>query len=180
MHRLIVAAALVALLPAAVRASAEATDNRAIFLVRHAERADDPPEDQAKQPAMAAGLTGADPELSAIGLARARRLAEMLRHAGVRRIFTTEYRRTRQTAEPLASAVNVEIAGVPSKDVPGLVEKLKASTGVSLVVGHSNTIPDILKALGVAETVRIPDDEYDNLFLVIPRDAAPQLLKLKY
>jgi hypothetical protein len=48
------------------------------------------------------------------------------------------------------------------------------------VVGHSNTVPDILKSLGVSEPIRIADDEYDRLFVVVRRGGEPELLKLRY
>jgi hypothetical protein len=50
-----------------------------------------------------------------------------------------------------------------------------------LVVGHSNTVPALLRALHVAETISVPDDEYDNLFIVFPqKEGRPVLLRLKY
>jgi hypothetical protein len=56
-----------------------------------------------------------------------------------------------------------------------------ANAGAALVVGHSNTVPDILRALGVATPVTIPDDEYDNLFVVVRPAAGPAtLVVLKY
>ena len=48
------------------------------------------------------------------------------------------------------------------------VEKLKAATGNVLVVGHSNSVPDIVKALGGTAAITIADDEFDNLFIVRP------------
>jgi phosphohistidine phosphatase SixA len=164
----------------AAQMGAAGTDDRVILLVRHAERADAALPGAAKPPAMTAPKMAADPELSEAGRERAKRLAEMLQQAGVTSIYSTEYRRTRQTAEPLASALGIQITAVPASDVGGLVERLKHSTGVSLVVGHSNTIPDIVKALGATGPVRIADDEYDGLYVLIPRDGAAQLLQLKY
>ena len=61
----------------------------------------------------------------------------------------------------------------------GLIDKVKASDGNVLVVGHSNTVPEIIKSLGVSEPVAIPDDQFDNLFVVI-RGARPTLLRLHY
>jgi hypothetical protein len=50
-----------------------------------------------------------------------------------------------------------------------------------LIVGHSNTVPSILRRLGVRETIALADTEFDNLFIVVPqRDGAPMLLRLKY
>jgi phosphohistidine phosphatase SixA len=142
----------------------------AVFLVRHAERADT---------AEGGGPTMTDPDLSAAGLARAESLATTLRHAKVTAIYTTEYRRTKQTAEPLAKALGLEPTVVMSKDLPGLMEKLKEATGNVLVVGHSNSVPGVIEALGVTEAVAIGDADYDNLFVVI-RSAQHQLLRLSY
>jgi broad specificity phosphatase PhoE len=60
-----------------------------------------------------------------------------------------------------------------------LVEKLRALNGNALVVGHGNTIPDLLKALGIATPVSIPEDDYTEIFAVSVGDA-PQLLRLHY
>ena len=142
-----------------------------VFLIRHAERAD--------AGMAAAKMAGADPELSDAGKARAAALAELLKDAKITGIFTTEYKRTRNTAQPLAAATGVAAAAVDSKDAAGLIDKVKASDGNVLVVGHSNTVPEIIKSLGVSEPVAIPDDQFDNLFVVI-RGARPTLLRLHY
>ena len=57
--------------------------------------------------------------------------------------------------------------------------KLADSPGNVLVVGHSNTIPDLIKSLGIAAPITIADNDYDDLFVVI-RDEKPRLLKLHY
>jgi broad specificity phosphatase PhoE len=142
-----------------------------VFLVRHAERAD--------AGMAAANMAGADPELSEAGKARATALAVLLKDAKITAIFTTEYKRTRDTAQPLAAATGVVATAIDSKDAATLIGKLKASSGNVLVVGHSNTVPDIIKALGVGEPVAISDDQFDNLFVVI-RGAKPALLRLHY
>ncbi len=142
-----------------------------VFLVRHAERAD--------AGMAAAKMAGADPELSDVGKARANALAALLQDAKITAIFTTEYKRTRDTAQPLATATGIAAAAVDSKDAAGLIARVKASAGNVLVVGHSNTVPDVIKALGVTEPVAIADDQFDNLFVVI-RGARPALLRLHY
>jgi phosphohistidine phosphatase SixA len=68
---------------------------------------------------------------------------------------------------------------IPSNDIGALVEKLRALNGNALVVGHGNTIPDLLKALGIATPVSIPEDDYTEFFAVSVGDA-PQLLRLHY
>ena len=127
-----------------------------IFVVRHAERAD---------AGMAAGPT-ADPDLSPAGHARAESLAWVLKDARITRIYTSELRRTRQTAEPLAKAAGVQATSVSARDVAALLTQVKAGKGNALIVGHSNTIAEILQGLGVAERVVIEDAEHDNLFIV--------------
>jgi hypothetical protein len=60
-----------------------------------------------------------------------------------------------------------------------LAEQLRSIKGNALVVGHSNTIPDLVKALGIAEPVLIGDNDYDNLFIVV-LDSDPHLLHLRF
>jgi broad specificity phosphatase PhoE len=121
---------------------------------------------------------GADPDLSDAGRARAASLAEMLKDARITQIFVTEFKRTQQTAVPLAKRLGLEPAVVSSKEPAALAERLRGASGNVLVVGHSNTVPQILEALGV-EGVAIADSEYDNLFLVT-RGASPSLVRLRY
>jgi phosphohistidine phosphatase SixA len=142
-----------------------------IFVVRHAERADA----VKTNPAM----TGSDPELSAAGHERAKSLAVVLKDAGIKEIYATELKRTHQTAAPTAASSGVTVKTVPANDVAGLVAKLKAATGNVLVVGHSNTVPEIIKSLGVSTPVTIGDTEFDNLFVLIP-GASPRLVHLHY
>ena len=142
-----------------------------IFLVRHAERAD----------AGKTGptMTGSDPDLSAAGHERAKALAVVLKDAGIKEIYTTELKRTQQTAAPTAAASGLTAKTMPANDVAGLVAKLKAASGNVLVVGHSNTVPEIIKSLGVSMPVSIGDTEFDNLFVVIPGSSA-RLVRLHY
>jgi 2,3-bisphosphoglycerate-dependent phosphoglycerate mutase len=159
---LILAAALTFGVPSALFAQS------LVFVVRHAERAD-------------AGMTagaGADPDLSEAGRSRAESLAAMLKDARISAIYVTEFKRTRQTAEPLAKILGLEPTVVSSKDDNGLIERLKSSSGNALVIGHSNTVPAILKALA-GETVTIGDTEFDNLF-VITGGTSRSLLRLRY
>lgn len=151
--------------------AAPALAQRTIFLVRHAERAD-------------AGTPGgatmaADPDLSDAGRARAASLARVLADAAITTIFTTERKRTQQTAAPLAKAAGVTPTTVSGADTAGLVAQINASKGNVLVVGHSNTVPAIIKALGVTAPVAIGDDEFDQLFIVTTTPS-PSVLTLRY
>ncbi len=144
-----------------------ATAAPVIYLVRHAEKA---------RPAASAPK---DPGLSAAGRRRARALADVLRDANLRAIYVTEFKRTQQTAEPTARAFRLQTTIVPAKESKALIARLKRTNGNALVVGHSNTIPEILHALGFAHPPQIDERDYDNLFVLVP-GRPPQLLRLHY
>ena len=142
-----------------------------VLLVRHAEKA--------AQPAQ-------DPPLTEAGAARARALVQVARDAGVTAIITTPFERTRKTAEPTAVALHVTpevveagAAAQHAKDVADQV--LKHVGGTVLVVGHSNTIPAIVGALGAPRPRELCDSEYDQLFVVIIGDTGPpRLIRSRY
>jgi phosphohistidine phosphatase SixA len=139
-----------------------------IFLVRHAERADDGPEGNrmAMDPQMAE-----DPPLSVAGQDRAALLAEMLSDAGITHVHSTDYRRTRETAGPAARGTGIEIATYDASDLEGFAKKLRSTPGRHLVVGHSNTTPGLVEALGGDPGSPIQSLEYDRLYLVIVSEA---------
>jgi broad specificity phosphatase PhoE len=153
------------ILAGAATAAAQST----VFLVRHAERAD----------GGAGNMQTADPDLSEAGRARAESLATLLKDAKITTIITSEFKRTRQTAAPVAAALGIEPVQVPSKDLAALVRRIGAAKGNVLVVGHSNSVPDTLKELGVREAVTIGEQDFDNLF-VVARGARPTLVRLHY
>lgn len=156
--------ALVLTAAAMLAVTATASAQTTIFVVRHAERAD-----------AAAGTTptmATDPDLSEAGKARAQSLAAALKDAGVTAIYTTEYKRTQQTAEPLAKALGIQVTAVPAREMPALLQKLQAAAGNALVVGHSNTVGEVIAGLGVAERVKLTDSDYDNLFVVVRGEKA--------
>ena len=135
-----------------------------VFIVRHAEKA---------------STRDKDSDLSVEGQKRANALAHMLKDSQITSVFVTEFKRTQETAAPTASATHVSPTVVPANDLGALVEKLRDLNGNALVVGHGNTIPDLLRALGIATPVSIPEDDYTEIFAVVGGDA-PQLLRLHY
>jgi len=143
---------------------------KAVFLVRHAEKVDE----------------SDDAALSEAGLGRARSLAEWLRSAGITAIYTTQYQRTRKTAEPLAQKLGITPRVVESGDSPELVRRLRAENArdIVLLVGHSNTLPELIQALGALghpEKIVIGPQEYDNLFVVVPQaGGSPTVLRLHF
>ena len=145
-------------------ACAAAKASPIVFLVRHAEKA---------------ATGGNDPDLSAAGQERAEALARMLKDAEITAIFTTEFKRTRETAAPTAKATKISPTVVPANDIPAMAEKLRSLKGNALVVAHGNTIPDFVKALGIEVPIAVPENDYSELF-VITMAEKPQLLRLHY
>jgi phosphohistidine phosphatase SixA len=141
---------------------AAAQSETLVFLVRHAERADD---DEGNRMAMDPRMTD-DPPLSAEGQDRAALLAEMLSDAGITRIHSTDYRRTRETAQPTADGAGIEISLYDASDLEGFAKELISTPGRHLVVGHSNTTPGLVEALGGEAGPPIESLEYDRLYLV--------------
>ena len=154
-----------------VSLAATAAAQQTVFVVRHAERAD--------TAAGAAPTMAADPELSDAGRARAESLAAALEDAEVVAIFATEFKRTQATAAPLAKALGLQVTTISSKEPAKLIQAVKSAGGNVLVVGHSNTVPAIVKDLGVAAPITVGDAEYDNLF-VVTIGATPSVLRLHY
>ena len=135
-----------------------------VVIVRHAEKA-------------ASG--GKDPDLSAAGRERAEALARILKDSGITAIFTSEFKRTQETAAPTATSAHVTPTAVAAKDTAGLVAKLHQLNGNALLVGHGDTIPNIIKALGINSSINIPDADYSELLIVTLGDK-PQLFRLHY
>lgn len=157
LRAVVVASALTALLCAS---AAEA--HKAVIVVRHAEKQ---------------SQTDPDTALSVTGEDRALALARLLRNSGVTHVVVSDKKRTAQTAEPLTDQTGLKPVVVT--EVPKLVEALKAmpKDAVVVVVHHSNTIPEILKALGVKADIKLKDDQYGRVF-VVQQDAS--LLELAY
>jgi broad specificity phosphatase PhoE len=142
-----------------------ASAQEAIYVVRHAERADQ----------------SNDSELSTEGVGRSYKLRDLLRDAGITRIFTSPLRRAIDTAAPLAHAVHV--TPQPIADADALVHAVAAAGPRDrvLVVGHSDTVPALLRALHVDAAITLRENDYDNLFIVVPqKEGRPVLLRLKY
>jgi broad specificity phosphatase PhoE len=142
-----------------------------VIVVRHAEKVDD----------------SSDPALSPAGLVRATALADALRDAGVHAIYTTQYQRTRDTAAPLArllglSPVVVETGGPAADHGHAVAAKVlvREAGRTVLVVGHSNTVPAIVRGLGATDTGSIADDEYHNLFIVQIAGSGVRLIRARY
>jgi broad specificity phosphatase PhoE len=155
-HRLRLSLALLASLVAACSTtpSRDTSAPLTFIVVRHAEKATDDPE---------------NPSLSAPGRARAGALAERLRDAPLVAAYATEFRRTQQTAQPAADAhalpVTAYYARGPAAEIAAQWKQAHAG-GTVLVVGHSNTVPDLVAALCSCTTAPMDDTEYDRYSIV--------------
>jgi len=135
-----------------------------VFLMRHAEQA--------------SGADADDPPLTETGQRRAKALVTVLKDAGLTAIYTSEAQRTNQTATPLAQALQIEPKSMPRRDIDGLLERLRTqhADGRVLIISHSLTIPNLLKAFGHPEEVIIGRQEYDRLFVIVPKPTGPPLV----
>jgi broad specificity phosphatase PhoE len=159
------------LIAAVALASAAVHAQQAVILVRHADLAD------------AGGLDAKAVPLSSAGQARAEQLAKMLERSGVTAVYATDFLRTRATGEPTAKLLKHEVSVVSQDNPQDFVARLRKEHGgdVVLIVGHTDTVPGIIKALGVADEVKIDKTDFGNVFIVTPKaDSVPVLLRLRY
>ena len=128
------------------------------YIVRHAEK-------EAPSQVMTS-----DVPLSAAGQERAEALKDELKNKGVRRIYSTNFIRTRETARPLSTSTGVAIETYDVKDA-GFINKLRAlEKGNTLIVGHSNTVDDLVNGLTGKQLLQdLPDTQYGDLFVVKKR-----------
>ena len=172
----IVAGALLAFAIAVPAASSERPTT--VLVVRHAERASEPKD---------------DPPLDERGRARADALARVVSSSGVSVVVTSQYARTRETGAAVASKLALTPIVVPTAVNPAtkeptpdatraLVDEIAKHRGTTvLVVGHSNTIPALLAALGGPKDVVVGDTVFDDLFVVtIEGLGRATVVRLKY
>ena len=143
-----------------------------VLLVRHAEKAAEPV---------------SDPPLTAAGVTRAQALAAALRDAGVTAVITTQLRRTRETAHPLAIArgLTPEVIPISRATIPAHVEAAVAAVrrhpgGVVLVVGHNNSVPAIIAGLGGPRLPEICESTYGDLFILQLSSGEARLVRAHY
>lgn len=135
-----------------------------VIFVRHAEKQD---------------IQGSDPALTPEGQERAKNLARILGSAGIKAVYSSQFIRTKETARPVAEAAGLPVTVVPvesdgmdrrklsARSIQGVVDGVYAHEGQAvLVVGHTNTIGQMISALGGENIAEIPESDYGNLFVV--------------
>ncbi len=160
---------IVLLLCSACTTSPSRNDGVSLIVVRHAEKTDDGSRDAA---------------LNAKGLARAQALREALADTPLQAAYATDFQRTRQTAQPAAQAHGAKVetydANLPVADFAAKLRQ-HHSGGAVLIVGHSNTVPNIVAALCECESPPLDETEYDRLSIVEIGDGhAPRLIQRRY
>jgi len=169
---ILVAIVFAVLLSPDATTSAFAQATTLVILVRHAEKAD----------------MSSDPELSPAGAARARALYAAVADARIDRIITTNYKRTRLTAAVAADSLGIDpivvaVSGGLAAHVNAVADAAlgDGSGGAVLVVGHSNTIPAIISALGGPQLPDIDESVYSDFFVLqIPSEGKPRLAHGRY
>jgi len=140
-----------------------------VILVRHAERASQ--ED--------------DSPLSAAGVERAKELARVLAGVKIDAVYATQFQRTKNTAAPIAEALGLPVGirntgPTYAADLAMHIRSAHAGQTV-LVVGHSNSTPEVMRALGATDVPAIPETQYDNLFVLTDAaGAAPKVVALRF
>jgi 2,3-bisphosphoglycerate-dependent phosphoglycerate mutase len=144
-----------------------------VIFVRHAEKAE---------------LPADDPPLSDAGKLRVEELTRQLVKAdvvqGIDAVYATPYRRTVETAKPVADALGLPVNSYDAADTEAIMERIvKQHKGkIILVVGHSNTLPALIGNMGASKKVPpIAEDEYDNIYIVsIPWFGKTKTIRLRY
>jgi phosphohistidine phosphatase SixA len=142
-----------------------AADSVVVFVVRHAEKVEDGSQ---------------DPPLTAAGRARTALLARMLSDVALTGAYATDYRRARATAEPAARAAGLEVRLYDPAKPEALAARLRARAGRYLVIGHSNTVPGLVRALGGDPGPDLSEAAYDRLYVVLIGPRGVTTLRLRY
>jgi phosphohistidine phosphatase SixA len=149
-------------LPAPALAQADAV---VIYLVRHSERAED-------------GTN--DPPISQAGEERSAQVAMLLQDAGITHIHTTDFKRTRATGAPTSAMTGLPMKLYDPRDLAAFAGQLSRTPGRHLVLGHSNTTPQLVEALGGDPGTPIEEMEYDRLYIVTLTAAGASTVLLRF
>jgi phosphohistidine phosphatase SixA len=140
-----------------------------IFIVRHAEKE-----------------TGKDPLLTIAGNARAGDLMRRLQDEGIQKIYVSQYKRTQNTGDSLRLQLKIDTVHYAADTLcDNLISAIMEHGDFGktiLIIGHSNTLPQIIRKLGITDYPYgdIPDNEFDNLFLITYKKEKAKVKVMKY
>jgi broad specificity phosphatase PhoE len=117
----------------------------------------------------------ADPDLLPAGQRAAEALVAWFAGERPAAIYVTDYKRTRQTVAPLAARLGLIPIVYDPRDTPGLIARVRAEHGPVLIVGHSNTVPDIVAALGGARPAPLVHEDFGDIWRVAPGGATSRI-----
>ena len=124
--------------------------------------------------------TGDDPPLTAEGAAAAQKLSNLLAKKKVTAIYATQTKRATQTAEPLAKRLHLSIQTYDPKDPAALAAKVAKQKGAALIVGHSNTVPDLVAKVGGKQPAPLDEKtDYGTVFVVRAGSSDVQQIQLQ-
>jgi broad specificity phosphatase PhoE len=107
-----------------------------------------------------------DPDLTPQGKVRAEKLAAWFYGRTLKAIYVSDFKRTRQTAAPVAAMLDVPVETYDPKDTPAIVARARAAGGPVLIVGHSNTVPDIVEQLGGKRPEALKHEDFGDLWTI--------------
>lgn len=120
-----------------------------LFIVRHAEKVPDKP----------------DPELSAQGQQRATNLAHLLQYVDLEHVYATKYQRAQQTAKPTAEMLDVAVTTYGAGDSEALIKGVLEQQQSALIIGHSNTVPELVRLAG-GNPIELSEQDYGDVFML--------------
>jgi phosphohistidine phosphatase SixA len=145
-------------------AAAESNNTYTLYLVRHAE----------KQLS-----SDHDPDLSNAGTLRSHQLANWFQDKAIKDIWSSDYKRTRDTAQPLVTRLGYDLNIYEPDDQTALVMTLTSRRNTALIVGHSNTIPGLARLLCDCSVADMDDSEYERLIVISIIDSKIQIETLQ-
>ena len=107
-----------------------------------------------------------DPDLTPAGQANARALVTWFKGKPLTAILVSDFKRTRQTVAPLAVERGLTVQLYNPADTPALVARLRTMHGPVLIVGHSNTVPDIVQQLGGPRPADLTHDDFGDIWSI--------------
>jgi broad specificity phosphatase PhoE len=113
-----------------------------------------------------------DPDLLPLGRARAEKLAKWFKGRKLEAIYVTDFKRARQTATPIETQRGIALETYDPRDTPAIVARARAAKAPVLIVGHSNTVPDIVQQLGGERPAVLKHEDFGDLWTLREGKAA--------